>query len=369
MGKTAIILGSNIHWAPYYYRYEKCLLEANTEFDLIYWNREGIPEESKANLIQFTIPDVSNNKNPFKVWKFIAFSNFVKRTIRKNKYDKLIFLGTHGCAVSFCAGYLSKHYCGKLWIDIRDNQYEWFPPFYWGEKKSIEASYETVISSFAYTRFLPEHDYLHIHNIDPNASEMIRNFNHIPDELGRIRISFIGNVRYYDQNKRLINLLGNDDRFVLQYYGKGSETLQAYCSENHITNVDFYGTFSQEETIRFYEKTDIINNMYGNETMNLQLALSNKLYYSLFLELPILVSDHTLMQELTEEYKIGFTFVDDVHFADRLYNWYQSVQRDKSICRFGELWNRVYQEDCNCIKRLEAFLAADGCMEKAEKRQ
>ena len=49
MQKVAVILGSNIHWSPYYLRYEKQLNALGQPFDLIIWNREGLAEDVKAN--------------------------------------------------------------------------------------------------------------------------------------------------------------------------------------------------------------------------------------------------------------------------------------------------------------------------------
>lgn len=354
--KIAVILGSNIHWAPYYYRYEQLLCEAGVDFDLVYWNREGVKEACKANMVPFNIPDVSNNKNPLKVWKFVAFSHFVQKTIRKNQYDKLIFLGTHGCAVSFCAGYLSRHYKNKMWIDIRDDEYEWFPPFYWGEKKSIEASYATAISSYEYTRFLPKHDYLYMHNIDPNADALTKAFDPVSEPEHRIRISFIGNVRYLEQNKKILNRLGNDDRYLLQYFGSGSEHIQKYCEEAGIKNVAFAGRFPQSETLHYYERTDIINNAYGNETLNLQTALSNKLYYALMFQMPILVSENTFMAKLAEEHSLGFSFDDNEHFADALYSWYQDIRSKRIHPDYNTLWEQVRQEDAHCIEMLKKYI-------------
>lgn len=356
MKRIAVVLGSNIHWAPYYYRYEKILAGCGAEIDLIIWNREGVQEVSSANLIEYKVPDISNNKNPWKVFKFIGFSCFVHKQIKMVQYDRVIFLGTHGCAVSFCAPFLAKYYSKRIWIDVRDDEYEWFPPFYWGEKKSIEASYATAISSYEYTRFLPEHEYLYMHNIDPNADELQAKYAPQEDAEHRIRISFIGNVRYLEQNKKLLNRLGNDDRFVLQYFGSGSEVIRKYCQEAGIKNVDFAGRFAQSETLHFYEKTDIINNAYGNETLNLRTALSNKLYYSLMFKMPILVSENTLMEKLVNEYSMGFTFSDSESFADDLFDWYQRVRNKQLQPDYDLLWDKVRQEDAACVEKLKCFI-------------
>lgn len=355
--KIAVIVGTNLHWAPFYYRYEKYLSSKNIKFDLIIWNREGIDEPCQAeNIIECNTRDVANNKNPMKIWKFVVFGNFVKNTIKRKKYEKLLFVGTYGCAIAFCCNLLEKNYKNRMWIDIRDDLYEWFKPFYLAEKKSIDASFATTISSPAFKKFLPDHNYYMMHNIDPNANEMAQNYKKVKEPDGRIRISFIGNVRYFEQNVKLLNLLKNDKRFKIQYFGKGSEALKEYCFKTGIENVEFCGGFEQKDTILFYQKTDIINNMYGNDTMNLQLALSNKLYYGLFLKLPILVSSNTLMEELTKEYQIGFSFEDSKEFPDKLYTWYQNIQKEIIKPRYEELWEIVQEEDCDSMRKLDEFL-------------
>lgn len=360
MNEIALIVGTNLHWTPFYYRYESILKELDLKFDLIIWNRELLEEKTNAeNVYEYRKLDKANNKNPFKLFKFVSFGKFVKQTLKKNRYKKIIFVGTYGGAVALCSRFLCKNYQNRIWIDIRDDLYEWFKPYYEAQKKTIESSYATAISSPAYTKFLPKYDYLYMHNIDPNASEMIRKFKSISEPKGKIRISFIGNVRYYEQNKKLIKLLGNDERFILQFYGKGSDILEKYCAENKILNVDFVGAFTQSDTIKFYEKTDIINNIYGNDTMNLQLALSNKLYYGLFLKIPLLVSENTLMAELVNEYNIGYTFSEESNFSNDLFNWYSNFKQNKDDFKFNNLWEKFKNEDKQCVDVLKRFLLED----------
>ena len=353
--KIALILGTNIHWAPFYYRYENVLMEENVEFDLIIWNRENIIEKSKAQTIyEYKKRDVSNNKSPLKITKFFGFSKFVKKMLKNNRYDKVIFVGTYGCASAFCFNYLEKEYKNKVWIDIRDDLYEWFKPYYIAQEKSIKASYVTTISSHKYKVFLPEFNYNIMHNIDPQAIELKKKFKRKKDSA--IRISFIGNVRYYEQNKKILELFKNDERFKIQYFGAGSEPLKEYCDNNIITNVEFYGRFSQDETINFYEKTDIINNVYGNDTLNLQTALSNKLYYGLLLNLPILVSPNTYMEDLSLKYDIGFSFREKENIADDLYNWYVKIKDKEIIPKFDLLWKKFFEEDRETIMKLKKFI-------------
>ena len=354
--RIALILGSNIHWAPYYYRYEKILTSHGISFDLLIWNREGIKECSKGKLIEFKKRDITDNKDPKKFISFLQFSHFVKKCIQKNGYSKLIFLGTHACAPVLLHTFLQKNYKEMYWLDIRDRVYEDYRFYYKMEVDSIANSYTTVISSKGYEQFLPPHDYYYMHNIDPEMDKVVTEYKREPED-GVIRISFIGNVRYYDENVRILNVFANKKRFVLQYFGAGSERLKEYCERNKISNVRFHGRFSPEETVGFYNCTDIVNNAYGNSRLGLRTALSNKLYYSLKLHLPILVSSNTYMETFCRKYGLGFTFNDDPCFPDHLYEEYMTfINRKDIIGMYDAAWNSVIAEDSRAVKRLDRFL-------------
>lgn len=355
--KIAIILGSNIHWAPYYYKYEKLLIENNIDFDLIIWNRENIIEDCKASkIIEYKIKDKSDNKNPFKIFKFISFTGFIKKVIKKEKYTNLIFLGTHGCAPVFLAHYLKKNFNKLYWLDIRDYQYEWFRPFYILEKIAIENSYLTTISSKGYEKFLPKnYKYYYMHNIDPNMDDFVKKYKKELNNNSPIRISFIGNVRYIDENIKILNIFGNDRRFLLQYFGSGSEKIKNYCEETNIKNIVVSGRFKSSETLGFYEKTDIINNVYGNDKIGLTTALSNKLYYAVCFKLPILVCKNTYMEELTTKYDFGFVFDDKKNYPDELYKQYNNFIESKNK-KIDKLWEEITKDEKEVVSKLKSFI-------------
>lgn len=356
MNKVVLVLGSNIHWAPYYYRYENFLNENKVKFDLIIWNRENIAEKTKAaNVFEYNKRDISDNKNPLKIYKFILFSKFVKKVLRENNYTHLFFLGTHGCAPIFLSNFLRKYYNKKYWLDIRDYQYEWFKPVYNLEKQAIENSYGTTISSKGYEEFLPKFNYYNMHNIDPNINEFANKFKK-NEKTNAIRISFIGNVRYIDENIKLINLFANDKRFILQYFGTGSEKIRDYCENKNIKNIETFGRFKPEETIKFYEQTDIINNAYGNNLIGLTTALSNKLYYSIKFKLPILVSKGTYMEKLTKKYGFGFTMEYDKKYPDILFREYNKFINNKPNDKFDLLWEKIMNDEKNVTSKINKFL-------------
>lgn len=344
--EICVILPCNIYTAPYYKRYENLILESCSKFDLILWNRANIIEETKANVIPFNAKDKVNNRNITKVFNFVRFANFVKRKLKQKRYDKVIILGSYAGIMAQLSSFLEKYYKNKYWLDIRDFTYENIPLYYRAMGKAIRNSYSTAISSPGYKKFLPQYNYVIAHNLDKinikKSLEVRRNYvSSFP-----IRISFIGLIRYLDENKKLLNILGNDKRFILQYYGMNVELIQNYCIENNIVNVDFHGRFDPSDTALFYKKTDIINNLYGNNKLAVTTALSNKLYFSSGLQIPILVCPNTYMESVTVNGGFGFSFdYTDPKIGDKLFEWYTNLQKNDNNASYNEFFEEVLKED------------------------
>lgn len=113
-------------------------------------------------------------------------------------------------------------------------------------------------------------------------------------------------IRYQDQNKKIIDLFNNDDRFQNNFIGKNAFELKDYITERHIKNVRLVDQFPTEKTLDYYAVTDAILNVYGNHTPLLDYALSNKLYFATALAIPILISKDTFMEKVSLENDFGF---------------------------------------------------------------
>lgn len=356
----AIIIPSNLHWAPYCLVYQKLLVENNCKYDLIIWNREKIEEEIEYKeglnqLIGFDCYDICNDGSIKKIPKFFQFSDFVKKQLTKTHYDGVFMLTTFAGVVALNAHFLSKRYNKKYWIDIRDYTYEWFKPYYKLLEYAIDNAYTVSISSREYTKFLPDNDYVIVHNIDPNLEKYSLELEYFPSDY--IRISYIGNIAYIDENKKLLDKLKNDSRFRLQYYGANSELLKSYCEFNRILNVDFHDKFSYAKTGAFYENTDIVNNVYGNDTIGKKTAISNKLYYAAALNKAIITSPDTYICRLTNEYGFGFSVdFSDNDWPDRLYDWYQRFRENKDLNNSKQLWESCLRENEIFYSRINEFI-------------
>jgi hypothetical protein len=322
----------NIYLVPYIAKYTSSL---NCDYDIIYWDRHGLEEKISAKQVySFHIDMDEGSSKISKLLGYFKFRKYALNIIRKNKYSGIILLQTS--AGILMQNFLKKKYSGKYIIDIRDYTMENNPLFFAIEKELIENSSYSVISSEGYKNFLPKFNYTLVHNdfaIDEMDLKKFMNRKRIVD---RIVISYIGLIRFHEQNKKVILKFKNDMRFTLRFIGKDANALQKFCKENHIYNVELIDWFPPEKTLDYYNDTDIIYNLYGNNTPLLDYALSNKLYYAAKLKMPIIVSPETYMEKVGIENGFGYSFnVNDLNACDDLFNYYNSID-----------WN-IFQSNCD----------------------
>lgn len=357
--KVAVILASNFENAPFYKVYKSVFDKMeNLDVEYIIWNRHMVNQFGEDNVISFDCEDEIDSGSVMKFLKYIRYAKFVKEKLKKGRYDKILFLGTYAWTVAFLSSYLKKKYKNRYWVDVRDYTFEKIHIYSMLQKRAIKNSYCTAISSSGFKTFLPEHDYLLIHNIDICNINKCKNSVKTEQPDGKIRISFIGTFGYMSFQEKMIDRLGNDDRFVLQFFGTSVEKAKAYCDEKNITNVIFEGRFPSEKTSYYYSKTDIINNLYGNDNLCVKTALSNKLYYSLALKMPILVCKNTEMEAVTKQAGNGFTFdFDDPYIGDKLFSWYKNFN-SKNLDNCTILFDKFNSENENFYSKVEEYLNA-----------
>lgn len=360
VSRICVVSFCNIYLLPYAKVYIDTILQNNAKCTLLFWDRDAV------NGVNDVFPGcekfcyqrrITADSNLFeKIAGYKGAVSYFKDVIKKNKFDKLIFLQTHAAVA--CADIL-KNFTNRYIIDIRDWTLENFKLYKKLEKKCIYSSFATIISSPAYSQFLPAHDYIIAHNFTPFLDRDIEIITKHPKKNSNapINISFVGTVRFINMDKKILTLFANDNRFVINYFGNGSDILKKFCEDNRIKNAQFHGSFSPELTISFYEKTDIINNLYGNHNKFLDYALSNKLYHAAQLQLPILVCPNTYMEEVTKKYGIGFVFdVNSKKSPDNLYKWYKEIDKKELADGCNRLVERVKKDNIRFYQTVKDFI-------------
>lgn len=349
---------------PYARTYIDAIRSHGDECTLLFWDRDAVAGKNDAlfdcdiSYYQRSITPKSGRVD--KLLGYLGAVRHFKKILRERRFDGLVFLQTHA-AVS-CIGLLSRYYKKRYIVDIRDYTLENIPLYKAEEKRLIANAYATVISSPAYADFLPPHDYVIAHNYSPfdeNALENTRK-RRSASESASIRISFVGSVRFIDMDQRILRLFANDERFHIGYYGAGAQVLEEYCRNAGITNASFSGSFSPAETLSFYEKTDVVNNLYGNGNRFLDYALSNKLYHAAQLQIPILVCPKTYMEAVSTAYQIGFVLdVMDPLSPDKLYRWFHSLDRALLSAGADQFLTKIKADNEEYRKVIDCFVCGE----------
>ena len=329
--KICFIAANNLYLYPYLQKYISVIGDKR-EYDIIFWNRRLIDEtcgEKERFSYDFDMDMSENVPRLKKLRGYSGFCRFTKKIIKQKKYSLVILLNT--TVGVMLKSTLLKHYKNKYIFDVRDYTYENNKIFYKAEKSLIENSKINIISSDGYKKFLPQGEYTVSHNETDISDDIIKKFRSRGknNKNNKIVLTFIGFIRFYEQNIKIINTFGNDKRFELRFIGAGALSLSEYCENNNINNVVIHDRFPFEKTLDFLYETDCILNLYGNHTPHLDYALSNKLYYAAKLGMPILVCPDTYMEEISTEYGFGFCFdLNDENAKEKFYEYYNSINRE-----------------------------------------
>ena len=124
-----------------------------------------------------------------------------------------------------------------------------------------------------------------------------------------------------------------------------------------IANTAFHDSFPVKDTAKFLQRIDIINNVYGNNSMSLDYALSIKLYHGVYSRMPILVCPNTYMEQISKEYQLGFTVTDYTsEMKENLYEWYTHINFEKFNMSCSQFINKVLQDNQNFESAYQKYI-------------
>lgn len=123
-----------------------------------------------------------------------------------------------------------------------------------------------------------------IENLPLKSSQAIEKVNF---ESKKIKLSFIGTIRYYEVLKNLINSLRNlEDKIEFFIIGTGpdEEKLRKLVKINEQKNVNFLGKYNYQEIEKYYKASDLIWAAYPWKDYNVKYAISNKFLKVFFMK-------------------------------------------------------------------------------------
>jgi len=322
-----IIFLLNVRYAPYIDKYIKVLEENGKEFEIIYWDRLDSPDASEnLNTQVFKYSSNLNKSKLLKIKDFYAFRKFVINVINEKKYEKVIVLTTlTGILLS---DILLKRYKGKYILDIRDYTFERNGIYKYILKKIVKYSHLTAISSRGFLNFLPKGDkYVITHNFQDGDIEKNKNISRKNIERSLINLDFLGSIRHFELDSKIVELFSKDTRFSLGYHGDGphAEKFKNFINENSY-DVRLTGRYDAKAKNDILNTVDIINGYYDGKDFVNKYAISNKFYDCIIYRIPILVNSDVYLGELVKKNNLGIVvnLNEDIDINEVIYEKYKN---------------------------------------------
>lgn len=351
----ALVFCGDLKYCPYINRYIERLEKSRVDYRVYFWNRSKFKMSLSDKYVYYDEgSDLSSGKLQ-KLFDFIKFRRWLIRQLRSNHYEKIIALST--LTGVFLGRFLYKKK-GKYIFDIRDYSYEHIVPFFKIEKKVIDNSAFTAISSAGYKEFLPPNEYVIAHNF--NRNDIVEGIK-FKKTNGRINFVWNGLVRYFEFQKYYLDRLKNDPRFQIVFHGEGPELerFKKYCSDNGFTNAVFTGVYNNSDKALLLKEAHILNNCYGytrGAGNKLKYAVSNRFYDGIIYHIPQLVEPEGYKPRWANQAGVGVSFLPDEDFANKLYNYYQSIDMDSFDKACDAALTQVLDEDNYFIKQIDNFI-------------
>lgn len=164
----------------------------------------------------------------------------------------------------------------------------------------------------------------------PKITSKDKNIN-----LDKIRFGFVGAIRY----PRTLFCFAKTvaEKFTqheFHFYGTGICSKEAEDLSKRYSNIFYHGAFRNPIDLQsVYSNIDINIVCYDPASLNVRIAEPNKLYESIYFNLPIVVSKGTFLEKRVKEFKVGFSI---------------DCTDENCICRFIEGLNK---SELDCIKK------------------
>ena len=352
----ALVFCGDLKYCPYISRYIERLDKAEVDYKVFFWNRSKFDLNLSDHYVYFDQVSDLNSGKVQKMFDFVRFRNWLIHELKSNKCDKVVALST--LTGVFLGSFLYQKK-GKYIFDIRDYSYEHIFPFYRIEKRVIENSAFTAISSAGFKAFLPQHDYIIAHNF--NRNDIVEGAKFAKTD-GKVNFVWNGVVRYFEFQKAYLDALKNDPRFEIVFHGDGPELdlYKEYCLNNGFENITFTGSYNNAEKASLLKNAQILNNCYGytqGAGNKLKYAISNRFYDGMIYHIPQLVEPDGYKPEWANAAGIGVSFAPNDGFADKLFHYYKSIDAEKFDQACERELQRVIREDDKYISMIDDFIA------------
>lgn len=288
--------------------YKRIFEQLGYTYDVILWDRDGSDASAP---IRFCSNGVNLENSLLKAVSYVKYSQFIKRIVLANKYDRLVVSGPH--LAILLSSFLCKKFKGRYILDYRDISVEQKPLLRNIYSKALVNSFCNVVSSPGFKKYLPqEYKYLISHNFDVEAAAASLKSDYPTFNAGStFDILTIGYIRNYSSNVKLLQSLGGNDDYRLTFAGRGDAdaSLKEYALSHNMGNVEFTGFYKEENEAEIVKKCNFINIFFPNDIKH-STIMSNRFYLALIHKKPMIVTAGSIQAAFVREYALGIIVED-----------------------------------------------------------
>jgi hypothetical protein len=346
--KIGLLLPANIWLCPFVKIYTDVLQNNNIDYEIIFFNRDGIDGMEEQG-IAFNY-SVKQSRNKFsKILPYLKYALFLTRTIKKNKYDKLIVFGPQ--IGIFLYWFLKKHYKNNFILDYRDLSIE--QTFKRIFRKLLSVSCLNAISSPGYLKCLPtEFQYIISHNFDIKlVRESLEKNIFVNNPSEKIHVLTIGGIRDYIANISVVDALSNKNNFRLDFVGKGSTSnlIEQYVENNQIDNIFFSGYYKKEDEGKYIKDCSMLN-IFFPKIISSSTILSNRFYLALVYKKPMIVTSNSTQGDYVEKYNLGLSIDNTDDLDVKIQNYLEHFDADL-FCKNCNLLLKEFVKDYSVFEK------------------
>ena len=122
----------------------------------------------------------------------------------------------------------------------------------------------------------------------------------------RLRISYIGNVRQYNELKNLMDACKDMNDVFVSIHGMGVAYEKLNNIVNNYSNVILTGKYDYKRSSDLYGNTDILYIMYPMDNIQNKMSYPIKFFEAIITKTPVIVSKGSVLEEFIMKNDIGF---------------------------------------------------------------
>lgn len=321
-------------------------LKKKYEIKFCAWNRGNIEFEDKENYIYS-----SNEGYGKKIKKLLGmknYLNFIKQTI--NNYNPEIIIASQWDMLLLT---ILSNFRGKIIyenLDLPTSSNKMVLKILLLLEKLMLKKIDGII--YASRFFMPLYSKYKIKELllENYPLKEIDEKDFETEKREKLRISFIGGLRYFETMKNLLSASQDKENIEIYLIGKGPENnrFKNFIKENKLKNIFIIDSYKYEEIKSLYLNTDFVWAVYPNRDYNVKFAISNKFFESILFEKPCFFAKDTLLGDFVKQNKIGITVdpynVEEIKIKIEELNESTILDLQENIKKYKEN-QKLYWED------------------------